>query len=347
MKAIYGATMPWRRHQGQPDQVRRLGHRVRQLEHGQQLQHARRPTGSSPTAIELDQVVFRLERDAGHGADRPHRLGFPLHRPLRHGLPLHDGRRLGQRSAAEAQPAVRLGSRPKQYVDVYIPGFLEGMDHPRRPLDRLPGHRDAVRPGQLHGQPLAPVHLRHLHADRHHAHLRAQRPVDGSRRSSTPAPTWPPGTRAPSPTGAFGVRWVSKDNNDAFYTWLNAINNAEFRHFEQYGQPLGHDNFNYFVTTWEHRFNEDIHTKTEAYFMWQRDAEVGGTPSVGPVAAVRRRRRRRHAAPGPVPDLRRAQLHDVRPHEEGLHHGPQRVVAGRARHADRLRREPTPATPSA
>ena len=95
------------------------------------------------------------------------------------------------------------------------------------------------------------------------------------------------------PTGAFGVRWVAKDNNDAFYTWLNAINNAEFRHFEQYGQPLGHDNFNYVVTTWEHRFNQEIHTKTEAYYMWQYDAEVGGTPSPGPVAAVRRRRRRR------------------------------------------------------
>jgi hypothetical protein len=84
-------------------------------------------------------------------------------------------------------------------------------------------------------------------------------------------------------TGAFGVRWVSKDNNDAMYTWLNAINSAKFRRFEQYGQPAGHDNFNYLVSTWEHRFNRQLITKTEAYFMWQRDAVVGGTPSVGPV----------------------------------------------------------------
>jgi hypothetical protein len=67
------------------------------------------------------------------------------------------------------------------------------------------------------------------------------------------------------------------------YTWLNAINNAEFRHFEVNGQPAGHDNFNYVVTTWEHRFSEDVHTKTEAYFMWQRNAELGGTPSLGPL----------------------------------------------------------------
>jgi hypothetical protein len=37
------------------------------------------------------------------------------------------------------------------------------------------------------------------------------------------------------------------------------------------------------VTTWEHRFTDDVHTKTEAYYMWQNDAELGGTPGVGPV----------------------------------------------------------------
>jgi hypothetical protein len=84
-------------------------------------------------------------------------------------------------------------------------------------------------------------------------------------------------------TGAFGVRWVSEDNNDAAYVWLNAINSAKFRHFEQYGQPLGHDNFNYIVGTWEHRFCKEVHTKIEGYYMWQQDAELGGTPSAGPV----------------------------------------------------------------
>ena len=29
------------------------------------------------------------------------------------------------------------------------------------------------------------------------------------------------------PTGMFGVRWVSQDNNDSFYTVLNAVNNAD------------------------------------------------------------------------------------------------------------------------
>jgi hypothetical protein len=85
------------------------------------------------------------------------------------------------------------------------------------------------------------------------------------------------------PTGAFGVRWVSQSNNDAMYTWLNAINNARFRRFDEDGQPAGHDNFNYLVSTWEHRFSREVITKTEGYFMWQRDAVQGGTPSIGPV----------------------------------------------------------------
>jgi hypothetical protein len=85
------------------------------------------------------------------------------------------------------------------------------------------------------------------------------------------------------PTGAFGLRWVAKSNNDAVYTWLNAINNANFRRFDENGQPAGHDNFNYLVSTWEHRFNRLFITRTESYIMWQRNAVVGGTPSIGPL----------------------------------------------------------------
>jgi len=86
-------------------------------------------------------------------------------------------------------------------------------------------------------------------------------------------------------SGFAGWRVVFNNNNDAFYTCLNQINNAEFRHFEQYGQPLGHDNYNYIVSTWEHKITEDgsIHTKTEGYYMWERNAELGGTPSAGPI----------------------------------------------------------------
>jgi hypothetical protein len=86
-----------------------------------------------------------------------------------------------------------------------------------------------------------------------------------------------------TPTGFFGIRYVFPSNDDAFYVCLNNINNAKFRFFKVDGQQAGHDNFNYIVGTYEHRFSKKCHTKTEAYYMWQVDAVVGGTPSLGPV----------------------------------------------------------------
>ena len=92
---------------------------------------------------------------------------------------------------------------------------------------------------------------------------------------------WYPGA---TPTGFLGLRWASDSNRDSIYTCLNNINTAKFRTFEEYGELVGHDNFNYIVSTWTHKFTESgsIHTNTEAYYMWQFDAHVGGTSSVAP-----------------------------------------------------------------
>jgi hypothetical protein len=110
--------------------------------------------------------------------------------------------------------------------------------------------------------------------------LNKQWVVQGCIESGTDMAPWYKGAIA---TGMFAVRWVSKDNNDSFYTALNNINNAKFRHFDVNGQPAGHDNFNYIVTTWQHRFTREFFTKTEAYYMWQLDGVLGGTPSIGPL----------------------------------------------------------------
>ena len=83
--------------------------------------------------------------------------------------------------------------------------------------------------------------------------------------------------------GFAGVRWVSEDNHDSVYTCLNQIDSAQFRHFTVNGQPAGHDNYNYVVSTYQHKFSDNFLTKQEGYFMWQRNAEVGGSPSLGPV----------------------------------------------------------------
>jgi hypothetical protein len=103
--------------------------------------------------------------------------------------------------------------------------------------------------------------------------------VQGGVHSGTDMAPWYEGA---VPTGMAGVRWVADSNNDSIYLVLNSINDAKFQRFTVDGQPAGHDNFNYVVGTWQHKFSDEVHTKTEAYFMWQRDAVVGGTPSIGP-----------------------------------------------------------------
>jgi Putative beta-barrel porin-2, OmpL-like. bbp2 len=91
-----------------------------------------------------------------------------------------------------------------------------------------------------------------------------------------------PWYKGAQPTGFLGVRWISKDNKDSIYTCYNDINSAKYREFFTNGQESGHDNYNYIVSTWTHRFNDKFFTATEAYYMYEFDAHVGGTPSVGP-----------------------------------------------------------------
>jgi hypothetical protein len=91
-----------------------------------------------------------------------------------------------------------------------------------------------------------------------------------------------PWARNVEPCGYVGVRWVANSNRDAVYTVLNQINDARYRNYDVDGIPAGHDNYNYVVSTWEHVFTKDIHTKTESYYMWENDAVLGGTPSIGP-----------------------------------------------------------------
>jgi hypothetical protein len=84
------------------------------------------------------------------------------------------------------------------------------------------------------------------------------------------------------PCGFFGLRWISKNNKDSIYTCLNQINDAKFQQFNLNGLPAGHDNYNYVVSTWQHKFCDRFFTKTEGYYMWEKDAYEAGTVSVGP-----------------------------------------------------------------
>jgi hypothetical protein len=235
----------------------------------------------NPNRIGLDQLVFKLERLPDTVQTDHIDWGF---RSI--GLYGQDYRYTtagGWGSAQLLKHNLLDGWDPvEQYVNVYIPGFLGGTDirvgrwiacpdiETQYSVDNYLGSHSILFTYDTYTQTGIMVTQK----------INQQWMVQGVIHSGTDMAPWYPGA---VPTAAFGVRWVAEDNNNAFYTWVNALNSAEFRHFNEYGQRLGHDNFNYFVTTWEHRFSEWAHTKTEAYFMWQRDAEVGGTPSAGPV----------------------------------------------------------------
>ncbi|MGA2256159.1 MAG: outer membrane beta-barrel protein, partial [Thermoguttaceae bacterium] len=111
--------------------------------------------------------------------------------------------------------------------------------------------------------------------------------VQGAIESGTDMAPWYPGAVA---TGMVGLRWVSEDNHDSFYSCVNEINASEFRNLTQYSYltgtqvATGHDDYNYYVSSYQHKFNDNVHTAFEAYYMWQMNTVLGGTPSIGPTA---------------------------------------------------------------
>src|SRR5216684_4335720 len=81
---------------------------------------------------------------------------------------------------------------------------------------------------------------------------------------------------AAHPTGLLMARWVSKSNNDSIFGGIDSINNGHFKG--------GHDNLQQSNLTWTHRFNEagSFLTTTEAYYIYQSHALIGGTVNFGP-----------------------------------------------------------------
>lgn len=77
------------------------------------------------------------------------------------------------------------------------------------------------------------------------------------------------------PTGQAMLRWVAKDNNNSLWGGMTSVNNGFFK--------ANHDNLQEFNLTWSHRFNPGFFTLTEAYYIYQYDAVLGGTCNFGPV----------------------------------------------------------------
>lgn len=75
--------------------------------------------------------------------------------------------------------------------------------------------------------------------------------------------------------GSVMLRWVSKDNKESMYGGLASIGNGQYKN--------GHDDLQQFVFVWGHQFNKTFHMMTEAYYMWQFNAALGGTAITGPL----------------------------------------------------------------
>jgi hypothetical protein len=233
-----------------------------------------------PNRFELDQLVFKLERYPDTVQTDHCDWGFRI--VGLYGMDYRYTMAGGWGSDQLLEHNLLYGWDPTEaYFNVYIPGFLGGTDirvgrwiatpdiESQYSLDNYMGSHSILFAVDTYTD--TGVMLTQKINDQWTVQLAAH--------AGTDMAPWYKGSLL---TGAAGVRWVSEDNDDAVYAWLNAINSGKFRHFQQYGVPLGHENFNYFVATWQHRCNKDIQTKIEAYYMWERDAEVGGTPSIGP-----------------------------------------------------------------
>lgn len=234
-----------------------------------------------PNRVELDQFIFRLERQVDSVQTDHIDIGFRS--SFLYGIDYRYMTAGGWTSGQLLKHNKLYGyDFTEQYVDIYTPQVAQGMIVRIGRWIACPDIETQFSPDNYMGS-----HSILFTFDTYTqtgimftVMLNKYWTVQACLHAGTDMAPWYKGAL---PTGMFGVRWVSCDNMDSIYLVLNSINAAKFRRFHMYGQKLGHDNFNYLVGTWQHKFNDDVHTKTEGYFMWQRDAVVGGTPSAGPV----------------------------------------------------------------
>jgi hypothetical protein len=235
-----------------------------------------------PNKFDMDQMLFRLERNLD--SVQTDHIDWGFRSTAIYGIDYRYMTAGGWFSDQLLKHNELYGWDPtEQYIDVYIPWVAQGMIVRVGRWIACPDIETQFAPDNYMGS-----HSLLFTFDTYTQtgmmftfKLSDQWTFQAAAHAGTDMAPWYKGSLL---TGAFGIRWVSKDNNDAYYGWLNAINSSTFRRFQQYGQPMGHDNFNYYVQTWEHRFSKLLITKTESYLMWQRNAVVSGTPSAGPTA---------------------------------------------------------------
>lgn len=234
-----------------------------------------------PNHIEMDQAVFRLERELD--SVQTHHIDIGFRSSILYGTDYRFITAGGWTSNQLLRRNQLYGyDLTEQYIDVYVPWVAEGLIIRTGRWISCPDIETQFAPDNYMGSHslLFTFDTSTQTGMMFTIMLNKNWTIQAAIHAGTDMAPWYKGAVA---TGMFGVRWVSSSNKDSIYLFLNSINSAKFRRFEVDGQPAGHDNFNYIVGTWQHKFSDVFLTKTEGYFMWQRDAVVGGTPIIGPV----------------------------------------------------------------
>src|SRR5271157_5037861 len=234
-----------------------------------------------PNSYQLDQLIFKLERELD--TVQTDHIDFGFRSVSMYGMDYRYTTAGGWFSDQLLRHNSLYGYDPvEQYFEIYIPRIWQGMVIRVGRWIACPDIETQYAPDNYMGShSLLFTFDTYTQTGAMFSFQMTRRlMLQGAITAGTDMAPWYPGA---TPTLFAGCRWVSEDNNNAFYTCLNNWNNAHFRYFMADGQKSGHDNFNYIVSTYEHRFSKKIHTKTEAYYMWQVDAVVGGSVSVGPV----------------------------------------------------------------
>jgi hypothetical protein len=152
---------------------------------------------------------------------------------------------------------------PMVYLDLYVPYVFQGMN---------------IRIGRIISEPdieaqLAPNNLMATHSILYGfdpycqegifttTKINDQWTIQAGISDGTDVALWQkdPGRQ---PTGTVMVQWTAPNQMDSIYAGDNVINDGEF----------GYNNMQQIVGTWTHKFNDQIYTATEAWYMWMHDA---------------------------------------------------------------------------
>jgi hypothetical protein len=83
-----------------------------------------------------------------------------------------------------------------------------------------------------------------------------------------------PWTTSSQANGLLMLKWVSRSGNDSLFGGVESIGHGYFKN--------GHDDLQVIGMTWSHKFTSRLHTLTEAYYAWERNALLGGSVIDGP-----------------------------------------------------------------